>query len=131
MQEDEIRAALRQSEQRLASEIQELQMDRGAKNAEMLRREFERLDRVIAYRREKELQTIRTQEERIARLGAGGTTEERRIIPALQGRIEKARERLERIKLNERDERALIEERARLALSFEPIAAAFVHQRPS
>lgn len=126
---DDIRQALSRSEEHLAKELRRLQEERQPVNAEMYKREIKRLERITTYRREKELHTIQAQEERIERLEHEGTPEERRILPALRGRIERARERLERIRLDEVEERTQIEERSRLTLSFEPVAAAFVHQR--
>jgi ERCC4-related helicase len=126
---DEIRRALGRSEERLASELRELQDQRVTENEEMYGREVERLERVISYRRQKELHTIQTQQDRIERLEHEGSSEERRILPALRGRIERANERLELIRLEELDERKKIEDRSRLGVTFEPIAAAFVHQR--
>ena len=91
----------------------------------MRERELERAQRINVYRRQKELQTILDQEGRLRKIQSG-TPEERRLLPALQGRIEKARQRLERIDLEFEDERTRIEQRARIEISFELVGAALV-----
>lgn len=122
---EDIREAIARSEEQIAHEIDSIRREVQLRNETMRERELERAHRINVYRRQKELQTILDQEGRLRRIESG-TPEERRLLPAIQGRIEKARQRLERIELDYEDERASIEGRARVEVSFELVGAALV-----
>jgi len=126
----EIHGMVQASEGALASEIESFRREAQAANEGFRVRELERADRIYRYRLQKEEGTIAAQTELLVRIEQGGTSDERRLIPAIHGRIAKARERMERVELDFQEEKTSIEGRARVGVSYEPVGAAFVHMRP-
>jgi hypothetical protein len=122
---DQIRLAIAKSEEVISREIEAIRLETQVHNDAMRERELERAERIYVYRRQKELQIIMDQEARLRRIESG-TSDERRLLPAIQGRIEKAKRRQERIDLDYGDERSRIHAGAEVGVSFELIGAALV-----